>query len=148
MPSDAVSDLTSLIDDVTFLRNLSSGDVPVESAPGRLINTYLAANRDAIHTILHRYYEKTTHGEREALCHQNVRIDPSTVHENFQGIALLVLDEATKFRILQRKINEDNLRMLLRGLHAVQEHGAVGGLTYPLLMSPVDAIWPAWSVAY
>ena len=147
-----------LLADLTFLRQLSSDDVPLDSAAGRLIAAYLAANRDVIRVAINWYYENTTEGHRSQLSEQNPRVDPSTVHstvhEDFKKLALFIVEQLTEpWGLISDEIGLDNLRMLMRGLHTVEEHGEFGqksghNRVYRLLMSPVEVIWPAWEKAY
>jgi hypothetical protein len=62
MPADVTFEkgplVPRLVTDLIFLRQLSSDDVPLDSAAGRLI----AAYRDVIRLAINWYYENTTEG--------------------------------------------------------------------------------------
>lgn len=143
-----------LVADLIFLRQLSSDDVPLDSAAGQLIAAYLAANRAVIQTAIDWFYKNTTKEQRDQLSARNVMADYSTVHEEFKKIALHVFWEANELAgMLDGRITVDNLRMLLRGLQTVEAHGQFDqttdyGQIYRLLISPVETIWPAWEKAY
>jgi hypothetical protein len=143
-----------LLTNLIFLRQLSSGDVPFDSAAGRLIAAYLAANRDVIRLAINWYYENTTEGQRAQLSGQNPMVDPSTVHEDFKKLALSIVEQVTEpWGPFSDQIELDDLRMLIRGLQTVEAHGEFDQKSgqrqvYRLLMSPVEVIWPAWEKAY
>jgi hypothetical protein len=148
--------LPQLIADIIFLRQLFGNEdfVSLYAPAGQLIAAYLAANRAVIQTVIDWFYENTTEEQRYQLSEQNVMADPSTIHEGFKKIALHVLWEANELAgMLDGQITMDNLRMLLRGLQTVEAHGEFDrtthlGQLYRLLISPVEAIWPAWEKAY
>jgi hypothetical protein len=81
-------------------------------------------------------------------------VDPSTVHEDFKKIALFIVEQLTEpWGLINGKSGLDDLRMLIRGLQTVEEHGEFDqksghSRVYRLLISPVKVIWPAWEKAY
>jgi hypothetical protein len=83
--------------------------VPLDSAAGRLIAAYLAANRDVIRVAINWYYENTAEGQRAQLSEENPRVDPSTVHEDFKEVALFIVEQVTQpWGLISDEIGLDN----------------------------------------
>ena len=114
----------------------------------------MAANRDVIQTALNWFYQNTTEEQRDQLSERNPMADPSSTHEGFKKTALHVIGEMTEeWGLVSARISVDSVRMLLRGLQAIEAHGEFErttdyGRPYRLPISPVEAIWPAWENAY
>jgi hypothetical protein len=140
------------VEDLSFLGQICGHTISPDSPAGTLITTYLAANREPIKGLINWYYEKTTEAQRTELHKQNPRVDPSTLPAEFQSIALHIVEQVTTYRWMGDRITKDGVAMTLRAFLAINDNSQSMDETppsiYRLVLSPVEAIWPAWQAAY